>query len=94
MHQNLSRLVTFRANPEILPESGQTVPQTEAEIVSCIDESLALKYRMTSINKECTGKQYPAIHMIGGGTQSGLLCQMTANACGLPGVAGPVEATV
>ena len=44
--------------------------------------------------RACTGKQYPVIHLIGGGAQSGLLCQMTANACGLPVVAGPVEATV
>lgn len=76
-------------------KSGQMVPENEAEIVRCIDESLALKYRMTLEEiKMCTGKEYSAIHMVGGGTQSGLLCQMTANACHCPVIAGPVEATV
>ena len=76
-------------------KTGQPVPQYEGEIVCCIDQSLALAYRkaMDEIIA-CTGKQYPVIHLIGGGAQSGLLCQMTANACGLPVVAGPVEATV
>nr|WP_304059334.1 FGGY-family carbohydrate kinase [Enterocloster clostridioformis] len=76
-------------------ESEQEIPSNEAEIVRCIDESLALKYRMAFDEiRECTGKEYPAIHMVGGGTQSGLLCQLTANACGCPVIAGPVEATV
>ena len=76
-------------------KTRQPVPQYEGEIVCCIDQSLALAYRkaMDEIIA-CTGKQYPVIHLIGGGAQSGLLCQMTANACGLPVVAGPVEATV
>lgn len=75
--------------------TGQPVPQSEGEIVCCIDQSLALAYRkaMAEINM-CTGKQYSVIHLIGGGARSGLLCQMTANACRLPVVAGPVEATV
>ena len=61
----------------------------------CINESLALKYRMALEEiKMCTGREYPAIHMVGGGTQSELLCQMTANACHCPVIAGPVEATV
>ena len=76
-------------------KTRQPVPQSEGEIVCCIDQSLALAYRkaMDEI-RACTGKQYPVIHLIGGGAQSGLLCQMTANACGLPVVAGPEEATV
>lgn len=76
-------------------KTRQPVPQSEGEIVCCIDQSLALAYRkaMDEI-RACTGKQYPVIHLIGGGAQSGLLCQMTANACGLPVVVGPVEATV
>lgn len=80
---------------EYCRQSGQKVPEGEAEIVKCIDESLAFKYRMTLDEiRACTGKEYNAIHMAGGGTQSGLLCQMTANACGCPVIAGPVEATV
>lgn len=80
---------------EYCEKTGQYVPKTPAEIVRCINESLAMKYRL-SIQKlqECTGKEYKALYMVGGGIQSKMLCQMTANACGFPVVAGPVEATV
>ncbi len=76
-------------------ETGQKIPQTEGEIVRCINESLALKYRyvMEEI-KACTGKDYEAIHMIGGGVKSELLCRFAAHACGIRVVAGPAEATV
>ena len=61
----------------------------------CIYESLALKYRMTlEALEDCTGKTYPAIHVIGGGTKDTLLCSMTACACDRTVVAGPIEATV
>lgn len=61
----------------------------------CIYESLALKYRLTFEKiQSCTGKAYGQIHMVGGGTKDGLLCQMTANSCGVPVLAGPIEATV
>ncbi len=76
-------------------KTGQRVPGTIAETVRCIDESLALKYRKTLEEiRQCTGKEYAAIYMVGGGTQSGLLCQLVADVCGLPVYAGPVEATV
>jgi len=75
-------------------ETGQKVPQTEGEIMCCINQSLALKYRYTLEQIEaCTGKEYKEIHMIGGGVQSNLLCQMTANACNRKVITGPVEAT-
>jgi rhamnulokinase len=75
--------------------TGQTVPETEGAIVRCIDESLAFKYRDSLSEIEaCTGKDYRTIYLVGGGTQSGLLCQMTANACHKRVSAGPVEATV
>ena len=49
--------------------TGQPVPETEGQIVRCINESLALKYRMAFEEiRECTGKEYPVIHMVGGGT--------------------------
>ena len=75
--------------------TGQYVPQSEGEIVRCINESLAFKYRhaLEEISA-CTGKAYPALYMIGGGTKSEQLCAFTASACGFPVVAGPAEATV
>ena len=80
---------------EYCRRTGQPVPETEGDIVRCIDESLAMKYRRTMEEmKTCTGKEYQTLYMIGGGIQSHLLCQMTANACGCRVSAGPVEATV
>lgn len=76
-------------------KTNQYVPQNEAEIVRCIDQSLALKYRFALEQIEaCTGKTYKAINIIGGGIQSKLLCQLTADICGREVIAGPVEATV
>lgn len=75
--------------------TGQPVPSNEAEIIRCIDESLALKYRWAmEQTQDCTGKEYDKIYIVGGGVQSRLLCQMTANACHCGVTAGPVEATV
>lgn len=71
---------------EYCERTGQTVPQTRGEIMRCIYESIALKYRYTfQAIREATGKAYETIHMIGGGTKDRLLCQMTADACQLPG---------
>ena len=71
------------------------MPQTIGEIVRCINESLALKYRYSLEQiEECTGISYSTLYMLGGGMQSKLLCQMTANACQKKVSAGPVEATV
>lgn len=80
---------------EYCRRTGQHVPQSEGEITRCINESLAFKYRhaLEEISA-CTGKKYPALYMIGGGTKSEQLCAFTASACGFPVVAGPAEATV
>lgn len=76
-------------------ETGQHVPKNEGEIIRCINESLALKYRQGLEEIEsCTDKKYKKIYMVGGGTQSKLLCQITSNACNCEVNAGPVEATV
>ncbi len=75
--------------------TGQGTPETLGAVVRCIYESLALKYRMALEEIcTCTGKKFTAIHMLGGGTKDRLLCQMTADVCGLPVYAGPKEATV
>lgn len=80
---------------EFCKKTGQYVPQTVGEIMRCIYESLAMKYRLTFEKLcECTKKDYPVIHVIGGGTKDGLLCRMTANSCDRTVKAGPIEATV
>ncbi len=79
---------------EFCERTGQKVPQTIGEIMCCINQSLAMKYRYALEQiEECTGKKFNKIHMIGGGIQSKLLCQMTASASGRTVIAGPVEAT-
>ena len=79
---------------EFCQETGQYVPKTDGEIVRCIYESLAMKYKYTFENlQKCTGKTFEAIHMVGGGTKDGFLCQMTSDATNVPVIAGPIEAT-
>ena len=80
---------------EFCRKTGQFVPETVGEVMRCIYESLAMKYRLTFEKlRECTKRDYPVIHVIGGGTKDGLLCQMTANSCDRTVKAGPIEATV
>jgi rhamnulokinase len=76
-------------------KTSQPVPETEGEIARCILESLALTYKSV-LNKllKISGKKAYFIHIIGGGSQNELLNQMTANATGVPVIAGPAEATV
>lgn len=74
--------------------TNQQVPEIRGEIVRCIAQSLAFKYRSTVESlEEVRGESYPVIHMVGGGIKDTLLCQLTANATGRKVVAGPVEAT-
>lgn len=75
--------------------TGQYVPQTRGEIMRCIYESLAMKYRL-NFEKLCaiTGERYHQIHMLGGGIKDTLLCRLTAAATGAKVLAGPAEATV
>ena len=75
-------------------KTGQYVPQTIGEISRCIYESLALKYRHAFLNlAKITGKDFKGIHIVGGGTNAAILCQMTASSCNIDVSAGPVEAT-
>ncbi|HOK90986.1 MAG TPA: FGGY-family carbohydrate kinase, partial [Candidatus Hydrogenedentes bacterium] len=78
----------------ICVETGQPVPQDRGETVRCALESLALKYRRTLRGLDgLLGRKTERLHIIGGGTQNQLLCQMTADACGIEVITGPVEAT-
>ena len=75
-------------------ESDQPVPESKGAIIRTVLESLALEYRWVAEQIDrLTGKSYPLIHIIGGGTQNKLLNQFAANATGRNVIAGPVEAT-
>jgi rhamnulokinase len=74
-------------------ESGQPVPESPAEITRCILDSLALAHRRAITQaQELADHPVDVVHIVGGGTRNALLCQLTADACGLPVVAGPAEA--
>src|SRR3954470_5000674 len=73
--------------------TGQTPPQSQGETVRCILDSLALAYRRTvRTAARLSGRDVEVVHLVGGGARNTLLCQLTADACGLPVLAGPVEA--
>ncbi len=73
---------------------GQRPPATRAEVTRCILDSLALAYRRNiRLASELSGRDIDLVHLVGGGALNTLLCQLTADACGLPVLAGPVEAT-
>jgi rhamnulokinase len=74
-------------------QTGQTPPQSQAETVRCILDSLALAYRRAvRAAGELSGRDVEVVHLVGGGARNTLLCQLTADASGLPVLAGPVEA--
>ncbi|WP_435614251.1 rhamnulokinase [Streptomyces coelicoflavus] len=86
-----------RRMPERIAEacrvSGQPVPETPAEVTRCILDSLALAHRAAVEEAQrLAGHPVDVVHVVGGGTRNALLCQLTADACGLPVVAGPAEA--
>lgn len=74
--------------------TNQPVPETIGQVVRCIYESLAMKYRLALQQiGECTGKKFSVLHLMGGGTKDGFLCELAAQSLGIPVVAGPIEAT-
>ena len=79
---------------EYCEQTGQKVPETKGEIVRCIAESLAFKYRQVVEGMEdVTGKKYDVINIVGGGIKDKMICRFTANATGRKVSTGPVEAT-
>ncbi|MEO3821073.1 rhamnulokinase family protein [Plantactinospora sp. B24E8] len=75
-------------------DRGEPVPAGPAAITRCILDSLALAHR-SAVRQAARLADRPVdvVHVVGGGARNELLCQLTADACGLPVVAGPVEAT-
>jgi rhamnulokinase len=72
---------------------GQPAPGGPAATVRSIVDSLALGHRRAIEDAQwLSGLEVDVVHVVGGGSRNELLCQLTADACGLPVVAGPVEA--
>jgi len=93
-------------DPAFLPPGGMTqriiraclrssgvVLSGEAEILRCILDSMAVAIRHAVRDAvRVTGHQVRVVHVVGGGVANPLFCQLVADACQLPVVAGPVEA--
>jgi rhamnulokinase len=88
-------------DPVFLPPGEMTrrlmdkgVDSSKAAITRCIVDSLALAHRRAVREAQTlSGRTVDAVHIVGGGARNALLCQLTADACELPVLAGPVEAT-
>ncbi len=79
---------------EFCERTGQYVPQNEGEIIRCIAQSLAFKFRMVAdAIEDITKEPLCAVHMVGGGIKDTMVCKFAANATGKKVLAGPVEAT-
>lgn len=73
---------------------GQLLSEDPGAVARCIMDSLAAGYARTLADAErLAGRTIGTVHIVGGGSQNRLLCQLTADATGKPVVAGPVEAT-
>ncbi|MFJ6376124.1 rhamnulokinase family protein [Pseudarthrobacter oxydans] len=88
--------------PDNMPEriraavrrTGEVLPNDPAAITRCIMDSLAAGYARTIRDAErLAGRSVDVVHVVGGGSQNALLCQLTADATRRPVIAGPVEAT-
>lgn len=74
--------------------AGAAPPQQPAQVVRCVLESLAAAFAKGVRDAvRLSGHDVDVVHLVGGGARNALLCQLTADACGLPVLAGPVEAT-
>lgn len=87
--ENMEAAISDYCHAHSLP-----VPQTKAEFVRCVIQSLAAKYR-DAVDKlnQCLPSPIRQLNIIGGGSQNKLLNQLTADYLGIPVYAGPVEAT-
>lgn len=74
--------------------TSQPLPETPGQFIRCALESLALQYRRVLRQaEELAGAKVERLHIVGGGSKNALLNQFAADACGVPVIAGPAEAT-
>jgi rhamnulokinase len=75
------------------PNEPVRLPDGQPALVRCILDSLAAAYARTVGDAvRLSDRQVEVVHLVGG-AHNRLLCQRTADACRLPVLAGPVEAT-
>ncbi len=75
-------------------DRGLEIDTTPGGVARVIYESMAMKYRIVLGQlAELTGSAVDVLHVIGGGSRNDLLCRLTADAAGIPVIAGPAEAT-
>ena len=73
---------------------NMAAPSSRAQFVRCILDSLAAAYGRTVRDAaRLSGRSVEVVHLVGGGARNSLLCQLTADACEVPVLAGPIEAT-
>jgi sugar (pentulose or hexulose) kinase len=78
---------------ELARAAGEPLPQTPGEVTRCVLDSLALAYRRhLRTAARLAGRDLEVVHVVGGGSHNHLLCQLTADALGVPVLAGPGEA--
>lgn len=84
----------FDAINQYCLQTNQKQPSSIGDYIRCILEGLAFVYKHTLEQiKEISSKSIEVIHIVGGGSQNELLCQMTSNLTGKPVKSGPVEGT-
>ena len=83
-----------RAITHYCRKTDQDIPQTIGEISRCTYESLVLKYILNIKKLEhLIGRKLELLHIVGGGSQNKMLCQMISDAATKPVIAGPPETT-
>ncbi len=75
-------------------QAGLAAPASRPAVVRAIVDSLAQAFADALDRAEkLSGHAIRVVHLVGGGALNRLLCQATADRCGRPVLAGPVEAT-
>ncbi|MCL5985693.1 MAG: rhamnulokinase [Actinobacteria bacterium] len=94
-HESFFRFTNMtKAVSNFCKNTGQVVPEDMSSIARCCIESLAMKYKETYLQLvDVFKKPIKRLHIIGGGSRNRILCQSTADALGIPVLAGPGEAT-
>jgi sugar (pentulose or hexulose) kinase len=78
----------------LIAESGQPAPTSRGELIRIVLDSLALEYNLRlEMVADLQGHKPDALYIVGGGIHNKLLCQLTANACGLDIYAGADQCT-